>query len=139
MKFVCLFFVLLCRFYPAPAQSHGSSDSLVKIIQVDSFTRIEVESEFPGGIPGWSQFLTHNLEYPDGAVRKNIQGTVIARFIVDTTGAISSIDIIGGPRELRQAVFDVMHKSPHWIPATMNGKKVKSYKTQPINFRLARS
>lgn len=139
MKCLIISSCLLFSFFMALAQNHGSSDSLVTTIHVDSFTRVEVESEFPGGIPGWSRFLTNNLEYPDWAVKKNIQGTVVARFIVDSTGAISSIKIVSGPGELWQAVIKVLRKSPNWIPATINGKKVKSYKTQPINFSLASS
>jgi hypothetical protein len=58
--------------------------------------------------------------------------------MVDTAGELSDIKIVRGPGELRQAVLNVLHKSPNWIPAFMvNGRKFKSYKMQAIYFRLA--
>jgi hypothetical protein len=31
-----------------------------------------------------------------------------------------------------------MKKTPNWVPASQDGKKVKSYKKQPIVYRLER-
>jgi protein TonB len=105
--------------------------------QTDSaFTHVDTESSFPGGIPAWSRFLQDNLVYPKKAIKKNIQGTVMVRFIVDKDGSISAIDALDGPELLREAAMDVIKKSPNWKPASQYGRKVKSYKNQPIAFRL---
>lgn len=97
---------------------------------------MELESTFPGGVRGWNAFLSRTLVYPPKAVRKNIQGQVMAQFIVEKDGSLSNIEIISGPKELRNAVLDVLKQSPNWKPALQNGKKVKSYKKQPFNFKL---
>ena len=40
------------------------------------------------------------------------------------------------PNELREAAVRVIKKSGKWNPAVQNGRKVKSYKSQPMNFKL---
>ncbi len=100
------------------------------------FAKVETESEFPGGRQGWQTFLMENLTYPSKAQRKNIEGTVVLQFIVNKDGSLNDIEAISGPQELRKAALDVIHKSPRWIPAEQSGKKVRSYKKQPIAFRL---
>ena len=107
------------------------------VVSNDSvFVRVEIESEFPGGATAWARFLSNNLVYPPKAVRKNIEGTVIVQFIVDKQGAVSDIEAISGPELLREAAVNVIKNSPHWKPAVQDGRKVKSYKKQPITFRL---
>ena len=101
-----------------------------------AFKKVEVESKFPGGERAWINFLQENLTYPKKAIRKKIQGTVVLQFIVDRDGTVSDIEAISGPEELQQGAIDVLKKTPNWIPAIQGGKKVKSYKKQPIVFRI---
>jgi periplasmic protein TonB len=103
-----------------------------------TFTKVEVESEFPGGARAWQQFLQQNLSYPKKAVKKNIQGEVMLQFIVGTDGTVSDIEAISGPEILRKEAVETMKKTPKWKPAFQNGRKVKAYKKQPIVFRLER-
>ena len=101
-----------------------------------AFKKVEIESKFPGGERAWINFLQENLTYPKKAVRKKVQGTVVLQFIVDRDGTVSDIEAISGPEELQQGAIDVLKKTPNWIPATQGGRKVKSYKKQPIVFRI---
>jgi len=101
-----------------------------------TFTKVEIESDYPGGIAAWARYLTKNLNYPEEAQNSEIQGTVIVKFIVDKEGKVSDVEAISGPNELRDEAVRVIKKSGNWIPAVQNGRKVKSYKSQPINFRL---
>lgn len=101
-----------------------------------TFTKVEIESEYPGGAAAWARYLSKNLVYPDEAVNAEIQGQVIVRFIVDKEGNVSDVEAVSGPNELRDAAVRVIKKSGAWTPAVQNGRKVKSYKSQPINYRL---
>jgi protein TonB len=74
--------------------------------------------------------------YPKKAERKKIEGTVVVQFIVDKDGTISNISAVSGPELLQEAATEVIKKSPNWTPASQNGRKVKSYKKQPITFKL---
>jgi periplasmic protein TonB len=95
-----------------------------------------IDAEFPGEAGAWKQFLQQNLVYPAEAVDMDVQGTVVVQFIVGTDGTISEIEAMTGPGELKQSAIDVIKKSPNWIPAQMHGRNIKSYKRQPIIFRL---
>jgi periplasmic protein TonB len=136
MKKIVMFCILLTGAYGLHAQTTSELDSVAKGLRTDSTIKVEIESEFPGGTKGWNSFLSSTLIYPKKAVKKNIQGQVVARFIVEKDGSLSNIEIISGPTELWPAVLDVLKQSPNWKPAVQNGKKVKSYKMQPFNFRL---
>jgi periplasmic protein TonB len=102
----------------------------------EPFTKVEIESEYPGGSSAWAAFLNRNLSYPEAAVEKEVQGTVTIQFIVDVLGNVSDVTAISGPEELRTAAVTVIKKSGKWIAAIQNGQKVKSYKKQPITFRV---
>ena len=97
----------------------------------------EMESIFPGGSAGWKKYLMKNMEYPDKAQKLQKQGQVVLQFIVDKEGKILDPEIIQSVEfSLDQEALRIIKQSPAWVPAFQNGKKVKSYKKQPITFRL---
>ena len=114
-------------------------------VKLDSITSTPAEEEFgcqvgdaqfPGGLQAWQKFLAQNLVYPQSAIDKEIQGTVVVRFIVEKDGSLTDVEAIKGPMELRQSAMLVIKRSPKWTPEIENGNNVRSYKIQPILFRL---
>ena len=103
-----------------------------------TFTKVEVEAEYPGGQAAWATYLNKNLHYPDEAVNHEIQGDVILQFAVDKLGNVSEVEVVSGPNELRNEAIKAIMKSGKWIPAVQNGHIVKSFRIQPIKFRLER-
>jgi protein TonB len=101
-----------------------------------TFTKVEIESEYPGGAAAWQRYLLKTLRFPQEAIDNEIQGTVVVQFIVDKAGAVSDVEAISGPKELRDEAVRVIKKSGQWTPAVQNGRQVKSYKKQPIQFKL---
>ncbi|MBL7769534.1 MAG: TonB family protein [Flavipsychrobacter sp.] len=101
-----------------------------------TFTKVEIESEYPGGASAWQRYLNKSLRYPQEAQDNEVQGTVVIQFIVDKEGNVSEVQAISGPNELRDEAVRVIKKSGKWTPAVQNGRQVKSYKKQPITFRL---
>jgi len=99
--------------------------------------KVEIESEYPGGIMAWQRFLNRNLRYPQEAVDQDIQGYVVVQFIVDKEGNVSDVEAVSGPEMLRPEAVRVIKKSGKWTPAIQNGHKVRSYKKQPIGFKIA--
>jgi protein TonB len=102
------------------------------------FRSVEIESSFPGGVQAWARFLNKNLRYPDEAMNTGVEGTVMVQFIVDKEGHISDAVAISGPEQggLREEAVRVIKKSGQWTPAVQNGRYVKSYKRQPVIFRI---
>ena len=101
-----------------------------------TFTKVEIESSYPGGAAAWQRYLIKTLRYPQEAQDNEIQGPVVVQFIVDKAGQVSDVEAVSGPAELRGEAVRVIQKSGKWTPAVQNGRQVKSYKKQPIVFRL---
>jgi len=103
------------------------------------FVKVEIESEYPGGPAAWLRYLNKNFHYPDEGLNNEIQGVVMVQFIVDKDGNVSDVQAVSGPEEggLRDEAMRVIRKSGGWIPAIQNGRKVKSYKRQPVIFKIA--
>jgi len=137
MKTLFLSIGLFLIMYNCSAQTDTVKPIVKRVNDKDkTYARVQIEATFPGGTRGWLAFLQENLTYPKKARKKNIQGTVVVTFIVDTDGSISDIQVVSGPDELREAAVDVIKKSPNWVPATLDGKKLKCFKRQPINFAI---
>ncbi len=100
-------------------------------------TKVEFEPDYPGGQSGWIEYLIKNLKYPSTAIKKNIQGTVLIKFIVDQNGKVSDVKAMSGPEELKAESIRAIKESGVWIPGKDHGVKVKAYKIQPITYKLA--
>ena len=137
-KLLCITALFACV-YTCSAQTDSTKKRTYIVSQTDTtYIKPEVESSFPDGIPGWQNFLNRNLRYPGNAVKHEIQGTVVLQFVVCTDGSVCDIEAISGPEELRESAIAALKKTPRWIPATQDGKNVRSYKKQPIVYRLGK-
>lgn len=98
---------------------------------------VEVLPLFPGGEVELRKYIANNLQYPEEAQKKKIQGTVIVRFVVDKDGKISNINIIQSVDPIiDEAAKKVIASMPVWKPAVKKGKNVKAMFTLPIAFVL---
>ena len=103
----------------------------------DTTTKDEKESDFKGGQRGWINYLNKNLVYPERAQNLKKEGTVVIQFIVDTEGQVYDQEIVKSVEfSLDQETIRIIAASPAWVPAFQNGKKVKSYKKQPLTYKL---
>lgn len=95
--------------------------------------------EYKGGIEEMFAFIQANLKYPQYEKENGIQGTVYVRFIVNSTGKLSAFTILRGVKDspnFDKEVKRILNIMPDWIPAENKGKKVSTYYTLPIKFRL---
>jgi TonB family protein len=132
MKKTLVFLILSIPFFSF-AQHDNTADNSTDSL---TFAKVEVESTYPGGLDGWRNFLLSNMRYPPKAAKKNIQGVVIVQFIIDKQGNVSYVEAIEGPNLLKEEGVRLIKASGKWIPAQQNGKTVKSYKKQPLIFKL---
>ncbi|HLX93268.1 MAG TPA: TonB family protein [Puia sp.] len=103
------------------------------------FEVVEIESDFKGGNEAWRRFLYKNFKFPEEAISNDIEGTVIVKFIVDKDGNVSDVQAESGPTGggLRDEAIRVIKKSSGmWAAAIQNGRHVKSFKRQPILFKI---
>lgn len=97
----------------------------------------EKESEYPGGAPAWQRYLNRNLRYPQRALNIKKEGLVTIGFRVNTDGQTDDFFILKSVElSLDDEAMQVIKNSKMWVPAVQKGQNVKSYKAQPIGFRL---
>lgn len=104
-----------------------------------SFSKVDQEAEFTGGSSAFLQYLNNNLKYPDTALHNGVEGTVLIQFIIEKDGSIADVKVLEG-EDLGYGLADeavkVISNMPKWIPARQGDRNVRSYKKQPITFRL---
>ena len=95
----------------------------------------EKQAEYPGGIPELAQFIKKNVKYSP-EIKGDVPLKVYIKFVIDTTGRTCEYEIIksSGDYGLDNEVMRLVNIMPNWIPATLNGKKVKCYFNLPVNF-----
>jgi len=99
--------------------------------------QIDVYPRFPGGDEARHFFLRRNIRYPEEALRKVIQGTVIVVFVVETSGEISNVSIsksIGGGCD--EEAMRVVRAMPRWEPGKRGGQPVRVMLRMPVVFRI---
>ena len=127
----------------AVRQNDFADDSLVKSMDLLSEGQKNQIADstkkgpgYPGGPEQWQQFVTKNLQYPDRAQQKGIQGQVQIVFKVDKEGNVTDPYIWKSVEySLDQEALRLIMQSGKWNPATKDGAPVSSYKIQAINFR----
>jgi len=63
------------------------------------------EPEVRVDLGGASVFQPDEVEYPDTAIEKNIQGVVVVEATLDAAGEVSDARVLSGPLELRKAAL----------------------------------
>ena len=101
------------------------------------FDVVEQMPEYPGGIQALFEYLSQNVKYPTDAEKQKVEGRVIATFIVETDGSISSIEVVKPAfPSLDAEAIRVLSGMPKWTPGKQSGKEVRVKYTVPINFNL---
>lgn len=102
-----------------------------------TFTAFEQQPQFPGGERALMGYLAENIVYPSKARKKNIQGTVIATFIVNKNGKISNVNILKGLEYgCSEEVMRILSAMPDWEPGMADDIPVKVRYTLPVKFKL---
>ncbi len=83
-------------------------------------------------------FLVKNLIYPPEPRDRGIDGSYKVRFVVDTDGSITDIEVVSEYHhiDLAKAGLLVISKYPPWSPGIQDGEPVKAYFTLPVTFKL---
>ena len=101
------------------------------------FDVVEQMPEYPGGIQALFEYLSQNVKYPVDAENQKVEGRVIATFVVETDGSISSIEVVKPAfPSLDAEAIRVLSGMPKWTPGKQSGKEVRVKYTVPINFNL---
>lgn len=101
------------------------------------FTTAEQMPEFPGGKEALNRFLAKHLKYPKNACKNKIEGRVVARFVVETDGRISNVEIEHSvDADCDKETLRVIAKMPKWNPGRQHGVAAAIYYSLPVTFQL---
>jgi len=105
---------------------------------------LEMKSNFypqpRGGEIGLYKYIKKNLKYPNSAIEKEIEGTVVVEVILNRACEIitDSLRIAEGVHHsLDMEAISVFKNAPKWIPYTSSRRPPKCFRILiPVNFDL---
>lgn len=125
-----LFAVFSCKTMTAPQE-----DPKPTSLDEETFTIVENQPTFPGGIAEYYTYVQENLKYPDKARKKEVSGKVFVQFVVDKSGEIRDTKVLKGiGYGCDEEALRVIGDSPNWIPGSQRGKNVNVRMVLPITF-----
>jgi len=125
--------VITSKKHNSPTQTQQNTESSDKMI----YTVVEMMPLFPGGEQKLKEFINNHLNYPETAKGKGIQGRVIVRFVVNSTGIVEKAEVLRSlDPEYDKEALRVVNSLPAFIPAKQNGENVSVYYTLSISFKL---
>jgi len=92
---------------------------------------------FPGGDQKLMEYIANNINYPQEARDKGIEGRVFIGMVIEKDGSVSKVKILrgigGGCDEEAERVISSM---PKWMPGKVGGEPVPVSYMLPVNFKL---
>ena len=138
MKVSRILYLIAIIFSSFPLQAQEEEDIPFVLIEkhpyylkTDTLTGETKEIPFKYFLDRW---VTKNLQYPEEAFKKKIQGRVILTLKIDKKG-ILSIEKAEGDPILEKAAREVFEGFPQLAPAEQRGKPVVTFYQYPISFR----
>ncbi|QZE14453.1 energy transducer TonB [Halosquirtibacter laminarini] len=109
------------------------------------FEEVEKSPSYPGGLKVMSDFIGENLKYPKIAQKKQVEGTVSVKFVIEKDGSVSNVRVARSVRasKANQDAVESLNKEAirvikmlKFIPGEQHGKKVRVATTCPLSFQL---
>jgi protein TonB len=100
---------------------------------------VSEKASFPGGDEGLQRFIAENITYPPMALENDMQGTVNVMFVVDKSGRVKDIAILGGKKGFgleAEAMRVIKMTSGKWKPAKQRDKSVNMRFRIPVKFQI---
>lgn len=115
---------------PPPHPSASSADEI--------YVNVDEMPLFMDGDSGLLKYIKDNTTYPEDAKKKNIQGRVLVKFVVEKDCSISQVEVLEGVNPVLDAeALRVVKSLPNFEkPATKTGEPVRVYYMLPIMFAL---
>lgn len=102
------------------------------------YSLVENQPAFPGGSKAFMKYLAQNVKYPKVDMENNLQGRVVAQFVVEKDGSLTEIKAVRAPsKAMADEAIRVLKKSPKWKPGKVKGKAVRTQYTVPVSFALS--
>ncbi len=92
-----------------------------------------------GGLNTFRIWVQNRIRFPQIALENNIQGIVVASFVIERDGALTNIKILKSPdKSLSDEVVRILAGSPHWEPGKQRNLPVRVSYTLPVVFNVTK-
>lgn len=93
------------------------------------------QAEPAKGFKEFEGFLNKNLQYPTGALNKDLEKVVLVSFVVDKEGSLTDIKVLRpGGFGFDEEITRLLALSPKWVSGSINEIPVRSSKTMAFKF-----
>jgi TonB family protein len=101
------------------------------------FFQYEIMPEYPGGDDALMTYLQKKIKYPKTALKKEIEGIVMVRFVITPNGEVKDVKITKTVSpEIDEEALRVVRAMPKWKPGLQDNIPVPVFFDVPINFSL---
>ncbi|WP_026902693.1 TonB family protein [Pedobacter glucosidilyticus] len=93
------------------------------------------QAEPAKGFKEFEGFLNNNLQYPTGALNKDLEKVVLVSFVVDKEGSLTDIKVLRpGGFGFDEEITRLLALSRKWVSGSINEIPVRSSKTMAFKF-----
>lgn len=121
-------------FFAGPSTCLGQSLEREAIENLSSDEAVEVDEK---PIPANLREIQMDMGYPKEAKEKNIEGTVIAKVLVDKSGKYERHEIVQEGNPILAAAVEKHLAKLEFSPAKKDGKALKFWVTIPFKFKMS--
>lgn len=134
MKKISVIYLSLALLLSFTTSGYSQNDEEIEV----PFAILEQHPTFDGGdIIAFYDWVYTQLQYPQAALEKNIQGNVYLHFTISAEGKVENVTVAYGVHELLNAeAVRVVSNSPDWRPGLQRNKPVKVKYLLPIVFDI---
>lgn len=104
------------------------------------FTVVEEMPDPPGGIGAFYKYVGSHIQYPSMAREAGISGKAHLKFVVETDGSISDVQVLKGVPGCsdcdKEAIRVIKSFPEKWKPGKQNGRPVRVYYNLPVVFKI---
>lgn len=106
-------------------------------IEPEPYVFVKEMPSFPGGNEALLRYIMEHVVYPPDAAANGIQGTVLLRFVVGSTGDVSRVEVTRSANPLLDdEAMRVISSLPKWKPGKQDGNPVPVWFSVPVIFVL---
>ncbi|MRR21867.1 energy transducer TonB [bacterium] len=107
----------------------------VALVEPEPYVIVQEMPSFPGGKEELMRYIVENVVYPPDAVDNRIQGTVLLRFVVSSSGEVTRVEVTRRVNPLLdEEALRVISGMPRWKPGKQDGNPVPVWFSVPVVF-----
>lgn len=101
----------------------------------EPYVIVQEMPSFPGGKEALMIYIAEHVVYPRDAIDNRIQGTVLLRFVVSSTGEVKNVEVTRSVDPLLDnEALRVIGAMPRWKPGKQDGNPVPVWFAVPVAF-----